>query len=232
MKSITRSLTQLFIGMSLVVGLGNAQATILNGDFQTGDLSSWSTYTTANGTLGTGRPTVSAFDVAGSGLSSSALGLSVGYHIAPCAYPGSTCPLPTEGGGIRQTATFLGGLTTLHVDVAVANAPSLYGGYNLDGGTFSLLLDGVLLDTVSIGQINAGSVLRDDLAFTTFVSAGSHTFDIFVTRQHAEARSLTQYIDNVSVSVTAIPEPATSALLGIGLMAVFARGRKRSSTEA
>lgn len=229
MKPICRVVKKFALGLFLVVSFSNAQATLVNGDFQTGGLSNWTTFTTANGTLGSGRPTISNFDVAGSGLGSSALGLSVGYLTPPCSFPGIYCPLPTEGGGIKQTASFSGGLTLLQADVAVANS-TLYGGLNGDGGTFSLFLDGLLLDSFSIGEITAGTVQRGHLEFTSFVSAGSHTLEILVTRQHSESRSLTQYIDNVAVS--AAPEPTTTSLFGLGMLALVAFMRKRRTVNA
>lgn len=225
MKSICRVVKQIALGLFLIVSFSNAQATLINGDFQTGSLSYWTTYTTANGTLGSGRPTISNFDVVGSGLSSSALGLSVGYLAPPCSFPGVLCPFPNEGGGIRQTESFSGGLTSLQADVAVANS-TLYGGLNGDGGIFSLFLDGLLLDSFSVGNITAGTVRRGHLDFTSFVSAGSHTLEILVTRQHSESLSLTQYIDNVSVS--AIPEPATTALVGLGILALVTFREKKA----
>lgn len=219
MNLICRVARRIAVCLFPVFCFSSAQAALDNGDFETGSLSPWTTFTTANGTLGSGRPTISIFDVAGSGLGSLALGLSVGYLTAPCAFPGIHCPRPTEGGGIRQTAIFSGGLTTLHADLAVANS-SLFGGLNADGGTFSILLDGLLLHSFSVGSITAGTVQRGQLDFTTLVSAGSHTLDVLVTRQASQSQSLTQYVDNVSVS--AIPEPTTAALLGLGMLALVA----------
>jgi PEP-CTERM motif len=206
-------------GLVLAACLGSAQAQVVNGDFETGDLPPWITYTTPNGTFGPGFPSVSIFDVNGDGSSSSALSFSVGYQTAPCDFPGILCPLPTEGGGIRQSTIFLGGQTVLHADVAVANSTAS-GGLNSDGGTFSLFLDGVLLDSVSFVDIVAGTVLRGQLDFTGFISAGSHTLELLTTRNYSSASSLTQYIDDVS-AVAAVPEPSTALLLGIGLLALI-----------
>lgn len=225
MKSLFGAVKKLAFGSFLVVSFGNAQATLLSGDFQSGDLSNWTMFTTGNGTLGSGHPTISNFDVAGSGVYSSALGLSVGYLTPPCSFPGIYCLAPTEGGGIRQTGVFSGGLTLLRADVAVTNS-NLYGGLNGDGGTFSLFLDGLLLDSYSVEKIAAGTVQRGHLNFTSFVSAGSHTLEVLVTRHHSESLSLTQYIDNVTVS--AVPAPTTASLVGLGMLALVTGRKKRN----
>jgi len=145
-----------FAGIVLGACLGSAQAQVVNGDFETGDLPPWVTYVTPNGSFGQSFPSVSIFDVRGDGVSSSAFSLSVGYETAQCSAPGFTCPWPTEGGGIRQTMVALGGRTVLHADVAVANSTAS-GGFNGDGGTFSLFLDGVLLDSVSFVEHRRGN---------------------------------------------------------------------------
>lgn len=229
MKSVCGFIKHSAFGVFLIICFSNAQATLLNGDFQTGSLLPWATFTTANGTLGSGRPTISSFDVSGSGFNSSALGLSVGYLTPPCAFPGIFCPSPPEGGGIRQTGNFLGGLTLLQVDVAVANS-TLFGGLNGEGGVFSLFLDGLLLDSFSVGNITAGTVQRGDLDFIAFVSPGVHTVEVLVTRQSAESLSLTQYIDNITIA--AIPEPSTAALLGLGILAIFPFRKTRRAVNA
>jgi hypothetical protein len=227
MRPFTTLAARLSAGVVLAACLLPAQAQIANGDFETGNLAPWIAYTTPNGTFGPGFPVVQAFDVNGDGAASSALAFSVGYQTAPCDAPGIFCPLPTEGGGIRQTTTFLGGQTTLHADVAVANSTAS-GGRNGDGGTFSLFLDGVLLDSVSFVDIVAGTVLRGQLDFTGFVSAGSHTLELLTTRNYASASSLTQYIDDVSAAgATAVPEPGIPLLLGMGLVTLLVRASPR-----
>lgn len=203
-----------------------ANATVINGGFESG-LDGWSLFTTANGTLGNPPlPQVAAFDVAGNSTPSSSLKLSVGYATAPCSFPGIYCPQPTEGGGVQQSVSFLEGVYSLHVDIAVENTP-LYGGLNGDGGTFSLILDGLILDQVSFGAIVANSVKRDQLSFEGSISEGLHDFKILVTRDYAQSASLSQYIDNVTVA--RVPEPNTLGLLAAGCMAAFWAGRKRPS---
>jgi hypothetical protein len=228
MKIICSAVRRSALSLVLLAGFGSAQAALVNGDFEAGGLSGWTLYTTGNGTLGTGGATVSTFDVAGKGTASATVGLSVGYSNPPCSFPGIYCPYPTEGGGVRQTSIFSGGLTWLQADVAVTNS-SLFG-FNLDGGTFSLILDGLLLDSFSVTNIAAGSSQRGHLDATTLVTAGSHTLEILVTRQSAEALSLVQYIDNVSAS--AVPEPTSTSLVGLGLLVLMTFRKKNAAASA
>ncbi|CAG0992451.1 PEP-CTERM sorting domain-containing protein [Geobacter sp.] len=200
-----------------------ANATVINGGFESG-LDRWSLFTTANGTLGDSPlPQVAAFDVAGNSVSSDSLKLSVGYATAPCSFPGLYCSLPTEGGGIQQSVSILEGVYSLNVDIAVENTP-LYGGRNGDGGTFYLILDGLVLDQVSFGEITANSVKRDQLNFQGLITEGLHDFQILVTRNYAQSDSLFQYIDNATV--TPVPEPNTLGLLAVGCVVAFWARRK------
>ena len=64
--------------LAAVVGVAaSAQAGLINAGFETGDLSGWTTYTTANGVLG-GPVDVIPFDVDGDGAASEQRALSRG----------------------------------------------------------------------------------------------------------------------------------------------------------
>jgi hypothetical protein len=96
-------------------------------------------------------------------------------------------------------------------------------------GLFSVLLDGVLMDSHDFGIVTANSSgwkLLSTLDFTTTRSAGEHTLSLEVTRLFAPAINVdSEYFDNVSLNVTsAVPEPTTWAMMilrfaGIGFMA-------------
>jgi hypothetical protein len=75
---------------ALAVTLVASAAPVVNGDFETGDLTGWTTFTTANGTIGT--PAVVSFDTTGTGASNAAK-FNVGRQVL-----GSGAP---EGGGIH-----------------------------------------------------------------------------------------------------------------------------------
>src|SRR4051794_15573680 len=80
-----------------------AAAAVVNGDFESGDLTGWTTFTTANGTLGT--PAVVSFDTTGTGASRAAQ-----FNVGENTYTGVY-----EGGGIYQIVNATG-LFTVSAD--------------------------------------------------------------------------------------------------------------------
>jgi hypothetical protein len=203
-------IVMLMLAISAIAGMPSAKAALINGAFETGNLAGWTIFTTPNGYVGDAPlPAVSAFDVDGDSVASNSLTLSVGYAVAPCSFPGSGCPRPTEGGGVQQSLTLQPGHYSFFADIATRNQATL--GFNQDAGTFSLLLDGVVLDTISLGEINSGSTLRNNLGFEGYLAGGVYDFRVLVTRQFAQADTLFQYVDNVRV--ISVPEPASAILL-------------------
>ncbi|MEO5493397.1 MAG: PEPxxWA-CTERM sorting domain-containing protein [Sphingomonas sp.] len=229
-KSLAKLSCAVVFAVSMA-GIAHAGPVLTNGNFENG-LTGWTSFTTANGTIAElpsvpGAPalqsaSVVSFNVKGTGASN-ALFLNAGKINGP--YNSN----PGEGGGIFQSFTTVGGTATFSADIA-AFYTRLSGGLGI--GLVSVLLDGVLLDSHDFGDVPGGTVtLRSTLGFTTNVSAGNHILSLQATRLFAPARGVaSQYFDNVSLDVVAVPEPATWAitLLGFGLMGASLRNRRRS----
>ncbi len=95
-------------------------------------------------------------------------------------------------------------------------------------GLVSVLVDGVILDSHDFGDVASATTLRSTVHFTTNLAAGQHTLSLQATRLFAPARGVaSQYFDNVSLDVTAVPEPATWAMMIVGFGMTGASLRRR-----
>lgn len=86
----------------------------------------------------------------------------------------------------------------------------------------------VQLDGNQIGSFAANTTAWSSASTSTLsIGAGTHTLT-FLGTNPTNAYDTSAFIDNVSMSVTAVPEPETYAMLlaGLGLMGVVARRRK------
>lgn len=188
---------------------------LINGDFETGDLTGWTTYTTFNGSLGSGLPAVSLFNTTGSGTS-----LAAEFRVGEVAFTGFNSP-EVGGGGIYQSFAAGAGKYILSADIAALGIFFR----NVDGGTFRLIFDGKTLDSFDIGAIEVTAVTRHRLSATLDgVSAGNHEIRIEMVRHFVSGNSAPlQFLDNVSVSAPAPPAPEPSSMLGgvIGTAIVF-----------
>ena len=197
-------------GIALVALSVGAQASlIVNGDFETGNLNGWTTYTTAGGTIGV--PAVSAFDTSGAGASNAAM-FNVGRVIFGVG-------ASQEGGGLFQSFMFGGGMVNIAADIAVLLNG---GGRNLEGGLFSLLLDGSVVDSFDFGDVFLNVAERSTLDYAGLLSAGNHELRFEITRGFTTGDvSPFQYLDNVVVTGgNQVPEPGTLALVGLALAGV------------
>jgi len=199
---------------------------LTNADFSS-SLSGWTTFTTANGSLGPSPlPTTASFDVTGGGASDAAE-----FQVGQITFDLGV----QEGGGIFQSFTSGAGSLSLTADIAAFNDNDSQNGA---GGIFTLLLDGVGVSTVDFGAIDGHTTQRSTLSALVDVAAGTHEIRFLMTRafQNGGVLGVTpfQYIDNVSLdlepSTGPVPEPASLTLLGLGLAGMGARRWRQRKT--
>ena len=168
-----------------VLSAGALAAMVANGDFETGDLTGWTTFTTTDGTVGAAA--VASFDTTGNGASNAAR-FNVGRTAAPT-------PGPYAGGGISQTVA-TGGSVDVSADIAAANS-SFIG--NAACGLFELLVDGAVVASHDFGPCAGSTVVRSTLSATGLsLSAGPHEIRIRITRPYLGGRGTpSEYVDNV-----------------------------------
>jgi len=179
----------IILGGYLVSGIVWADhITLDNGDFETGDLTGWTTFTTTNGTLGSAQ--VASFDTNGDGTATYSAQFSVGQA--------SPEGLTRRGGGIVQNFHLAEGEYEVSADIAVVfGTPDQ--GIRTDGGLFELLVDGAVVADHDFGQIEVNTTKRSLIACFP-LDGGYHDIAIRITRSGTPAQALYQYVDNVSVS--------------------------------
>jgi hypothetical protein len=121
---------------------------IVNGDFQTGDLTGWTVFTIGGGTTGTGFPAVASFDTTGGGAT-----LAAKFDVGGPSGTGS----PQGGGGIFQVISLAAGLVNIHTDFA---SDYHFSSSNADAGTFQILWNGASIYSSSLGSINNQTLRR------------------------------------------------------------------------
>ncbi|MBL8227524.1 MAG: hypothetical protein JNL98_03570 [Bryobacterales bacterium] len=124
---------------------------LLNGNFETGNLSGWTVFTTANGSLGAGFPQVVTYDTGNTGTPSLSAQFRVGQVTFNPGFP--------AGGGLFQNVTFGDGSLTITASIAAQGGT----GSNFQAGLFQLLLDGVVVASHDFGAIDAGAQLFSTL---------------------------------------------------------------------
>lgn len=216
-----------FAAFTVLATSANAVELVTNGGFDAG-LTGWTLFTTEEGRIGSGMdlPGVTSFDVTGLGAENAAQ-LQVGQ---------TPVGVGQQGGGLRQTITATAGGLIFFADIASLETNMTGNG---SAGLFSVLLDGVTLDTFDFGVIGAGVTERGSLSFDTTVTAGDHILEILITRPFRGGgpggATPRQYVTNVSATQTdggAVPEPSTWALLILGFAAAGAGLRARRAQAA
>jgi hypothetical protein len=200
-----RLYTGAIIALSLSGITAHAANLVMNGDFETGSLSGWTVFTTANGSNGPGRPSVDTFDT---GLGPS---FSVHFNVGQVVFT----PGDAEGGGLTQTVSVV---TSGMYTVGGTFGELVNVGGNSDAGVFSILIDSTVVATHTFGNINAGDTLIGSLNGSISLTTGPHTFELLITRTHVGGTNNTpeEFVDNLSL-VQATPEPSTVLLVAAGL---------------
>jgi hypothetical protein len=200
----------------LFAARADSEAQLINGDFQTGDLTGWTLFTTAQG--GLGGATVVLFDTANTGSPSDSARFEAGQT-------SGTVTGANYGGGIFQNVTL--GAGQLNVSLNIASGSP---GVNGDGGTFDLLLDGTVVASHAFSSMAPSQPQWSTLSYSGSVTSGAHQIEIEVLRGSYLQVGETpyQYLDNIQLSGSAVPEPTTAWLLLLAGIAAAPFYRKRA----
>lgn len=169
---------------------------LVNGDFETGDLSGWTTFLTPRGEL---SASVVPFDIDNDGTATNSARFVVGHTSSDAGY---------QGGGIFQIVPLSSGNLTITARIAMTPW-----GCNADGGVVTMLFDDVMADTHDFGEscdnANRYATLRADLSD---IAAGNHEIRFVVTRRYFMSGNA-DLIDDVVLSGSALE---TSLVQGQG----------------
>lgn len=201
--------------------------TIVNGDFETGNLSGWSVVATPNSNISSGFPRVDSFDTDGDGTSSPAMRIRAGQT--------NFLSDDVAGGGLQQLVYLTGGDHTILADIASSNQST---GGNTGPGRFELWLAGQLVDVVDMNgtSIAAGQTLRDTLSGTAFdVAPGWYDLEVRFLRSAVNSVAIYGYFDNIrfdtsAASAASVPEPTSLALVcGMTICVALQRSVRQAS---
>jgi len=206
--------------LSILASSATAGELLVNGDFETGDLTGWTWVPTE-------RPEpmltteVVGFDTSGSGE-------SLAFRVNPGRNPDIGEAQP-EGGSLTQAVSMARGIEyEVRGRAAIRTMLTLPNG---EGGSISVRIDGSELWCWSVGWMEGETTLRESFAGTYTPSfTGLHNLSLTFLRSAGNYGTtpypvprVYHYVDNVSV----VPEPATGLLLVFGAAGLLTRKRRR-----
>jgi hypothetical protein len=190
----------------MAIGTNEARAElIVNGGFETGDLTGW-TWTKDVNSEPTMVATVASFNG------------SNAFEVNPGNNSGAIGG-PDLGGTLSQSVPLVAGETyRVFGLLAIQNVGTAR---NADGGTITALLGGTTLHTFDVQGINLGITLEQSFAVLyTSSSTGSVPFELRFTRNFRNnGPNVLHYADDLSIRT--IPEPPSLVLMGVGVLGML-----------
>lgn len=183
-------------------------ASLVNGDFETGDLEGWATFTNPGGETSSTTPgstvDVYLFDTNGDGLESLAPRFTVGG----------------AGGGISQSFILSNdSVLDIALDVAVFGPGNVACNCNTN-----LIIDGTILDNFFVSGTSVAEPLRrDTLSFSGPFSAGTHTLTIEMDRGGGATNAQRHFVDNIVV-VDSVPQRVPISPIALAILAPVISG--------
>lgn len=188
-RSVVCGLFVMLVYFGATSSSGQTTASLVNGDFESGDFTGWTSYTTPEGVLGENFQ-VTLFDTNNDGNETFGATFQVGSE--------STVPSEPVGGGLLQDVELNTG--TLFIEAEVASTNKLGCCLNPDGGLWEILLDGVVVASYDFDMIDVDAAEFGVLSAEVQVTAGVHTLAFQITRQAISSSwSPLDYIDNIQL---------------------------------